>query len=888
MKETRPNPSDEPKKWVGGLVRIIRRVVNLGVMDWTGQRIAKLRLSGFMLRRSDLGKRFALGVGKLRFFTARFRHSQGEQVYSIRRGTSAIWNLASLACSPLVWAAFVIAVFVGVPMQYDMLATSQGWTPLPMPAVKSETYLAFLGTVGPTAAGLLALFFTAISVVASTSYAKVPTDIRLLVAQDDLNRRYLCLLAHTAAVALIGVALHALGVPPSTALAGYVIVIACVCLLAFFPLGVRTFALFDPSTLAGRPVQKFGRAVRSVRRHGRRWLDPSFQNHANVVAGQQLRLLADLVQFGITEDRPSHKVVLDLATSVNRLARLYTTKKPGIPSDSLWFTRRAEFERWEVASSSMTAVALQTGVAPHPEAIPDHGFVEARCTEMTIRCLRRLLARDAIGEAVDVLVQINSTATAYARLFGQAESIQLVAATRNILVDHLKSADPTVEPLKQFHLVDIQCVAALAPILNAAIPLTEEPVEKLVCHEDGLLRLNRRRLCSTTHPRCVLNSAEDLLQRLEFEKSVEGVIRTQPWYIRQVIALGYAEAIREVIGGIVKTVEQEFVEPATGLIHAKRAPPAGWWLQRGIEACRKAKHRIEALEDRYAELKGFHVTEVPWLTSGAEEALPKIEGARGKIVRLLAGIVPDLCQMPAGGSLPDLPGQTRAQVAEELILLMERKQEDGFAELFVSYFKATTAVCDHFLDLAQQPGKQDYIRVAMDAMLDLMDVSGLAFLFTELNGTRFRSVVTRAWDLYFDQAADKPAMVKAWYGAVGSRLTLPIFSSSAMQRQEWGQRFAHTMADQGIDADRHYGMPRGRRRVAPHPSSVIESIIVNLGHLTTGAHDYFGALYLSAREEAKGIKMPSEIEHCIHTIERAKARRKEPRDEKTQGEPLEK
>jgi len=73
-----------------------------------------------------------------------------------------------------------------------------------MPAVASDAYLALLGTVGPTAAGLLALFFTAVSVVASTSYAKVPTDIRWLVAQDDINRLYLRLLAHTAAVALIG------------------------------------------------------------------------------------------------------------------------------------------------------------------------------------------------------------------------------------------------------------------------------------------------------------------------------------------------------------------------------------------------------------------------------------------------------------------------------------------------------------------------------------------------------------------------------------------------------------------------------------------------------------------------------------------------------------
>lgn len=882
MNRNSPNPSAEPKAWVVGIVRIVRWLANLGVIKSTRQRIARWRLASFLLGRSDLGKRFAVAVGKLNFFTARFTHGQGEQVHSIRRSASALWNVTSLALSPLVWAAFAIAVLVGLPILYERLATSRGWIPLPMPAVESDTYLAFLSTVGPIAAGVLALFFTAVSVVASTSYAKVPTDIRLLVAQDDLNRRYLRLLAHTAAVALIGVALHALGVPPSITLAGYVVVITCICLLAFFPLGVRTFALFDPSNLTSYPEQRFVRAVRSVTRHSRRWSDPPFQNHANRIAERQLRLLADLVEFAISENRPRHKVLLDLATSINWLAQSYSTHKSSIPSDSLWFTRRPEFERWDVASSAATGIALETGVTLQPVAVPDHAFVETRSTEMTMKCLGHLLARDALDEAASLLFEINRTATAYARHFGHAESSYLVAASKRILLDYLKTADPSVEPLKHLQLVDVQSVAAMAPILDAARVLSEGSVERFVHHEAPLLQLDRRGLYRQSHPRCVLKAAEDLLQRLKFEKSVERVIRTQPWFVRQIIALGYAEAVRDVIAGIVKTIKEEFVEPAAELIHATRPLTAGVWLQRGIEACHKAKDRVEALDARYAELKRFHVTEVPWLPSGADEALKKVETARAETIHLLAGVVPDLCHMPAGGSLPDLLGQTRARVAEELILLMERKQENGFGELFVSYFNATTAVYGHFRDLAQQPGKEDYIRGAMDTMLDLMDVSGLAFLFSELDGTRFRALVASGWDLYFNQAADKPATIKAWYGALSSRLTLPIFSPSAMQRQAWGQRLAHAMADRGIDVDRHYDYPWGRRPVARHPSPVIDSVIVNLGHPMTDARDYFGALYLSERREAEGIEMPPQIEECIKAIERARNRQKEARDEKAE------
>ena len=110
---------------------------------------------------------------------------------------------------------------------------------------------------------MLALFFTAISVVASTSYAKITTNVRVLVAQDDLNRRYLRLLAHTSAVSLVGLGLHAVSISPSSILAAYVAVIAGICLLAFFPLGIRTFALFDPSNVTSYPLRALVRAMRA-------------------------------------------------------------------------------------------------------------------------------------------------------------------------------------------------------------------------------------------------------------------------------------------------------------------------------------------------------------------------------------------------------------------------------------------------------------------------------------------------------------------------------------------------------------------------------------------------------------------------------------------------
>ncbi len=855
---------------------------------WSNRAVAWLRfqfrnwmLLPFMLRRTVAGRKLIQQGGRLRFYGHRLAFAQRERMSSARLGSTSAWQLTQLAFTPLVYAALAVTVLVGSPIAYHELAIARGWRPLPLSYLAADSYIALMGTVAQAAAAMLALFFTAISVVTSTTYAKVPTGIRSLIARDDLNRRYLRLLAHTAATSTAGLGLHALGAPASSLLGGYVILLAGISLLAFLPLGIRTFALFDPSNLTDSPARDFGRAVNMVTHRAARWLDPSFQHHANRIAQTQLQILDDLIVFGFTEGRSRQGALLEMATTINRLSRFYIVRKSSIPSDSLWFTRRAEFKRWEVSSSAMTGIALQTGVAPPPESIPDWGFYESRSTQMTAACLHHLFAHGAFDEVVSLLFEVNSTATVYSRQFEQDESLRLVRAVRAVVLEGLKATDKNVQPLKHLQIVDVLCVAALSPILTAGRALSNEPIDELIAAERPLLGLDRRGLYTSARPRKVLKEAEYLLDRLAFERSVEGSISTQPWYVREVIALAYAEVIRDAVQVIVATLDDEFVSPATDLVKAGRTVCAGGWLHRGIEACHKARDQIAALETRYIELKRLHVSDARWLPSGAEDALASVETARVRIVQLLAGVVPELCALPFGGTLPDLLGQTRAWLAQELVLMMERKNEIGFADLFLGYFNASLATHRQLVEFAKQPECQDYIRVAMDAILDVMDVSGLALLFSELDGTRFGELVACAWDFYFKQAADKPAVVRAFYAAIESKLALPVFSPSAMQRQEWGRRLAIAMSDRGIAMDR-YGDPSwGRRSVKPHPSSVIESVAVTWGHPMDDPHEYFGALYLAGREEAHGIDAPHAVQSCMQAIKLAKQRQMEFNDEPT-------
>src|SRR5688572_24024611 len=278
----------------------------------------------FLLRRSRSGRWIAKTWSAIRFRVGRLTYSQRERVDAARLGSHSAWTLIQLAVAPLLLAALALIVFGGGPFLYGRLATQFG---LPIllrfPPVDPQSFSGVSGSIAQATAAVLALFFAAISVVASTAYARITVEVRSLIAHDPLNRRYLRVLAHVTAASLGAAALPSAGYVPSSALLWYLVIVAGICMAAFLPLGVRTFALFDPDSLSVYPARTFSRALQAVTKGGYQWLDPTFQNHANRVATSQLDLLDDLLAFVISEARSRNNAVVALIRQVLRVAAYY-------------------------------------------------------------------------------------------------------------------------------------------------------------------------------------------------------------------------------------------------------------------------------------------------------------------------------------------------------------------------------------------------------------------------------------------------------------------------------------------------------------------------------------------------------------------------------------
>ena len=423
-------------------------------------------------------------------------------------------------------------------------------------------------------------------------------------------------------------------------------------------------------------------------------------------------------------------------------------------------------------------------------------------------------------------------------------------------------------------LCEAFCIACLEPILHTSQTLVSFGVARLIDVHKGVTQRSPRHLYGQQHPRMVLKALEDLRDRLRFERDVEGHIETLEWYTRQIALFEYADYIRECMAGIVNLVDHELVDVGKKFVDVQCTGPAAVWLHRAIEACHKADDQINALKELHEQLCGMKILDFEWHEHGAESLLGRIAKLRRETVHLMARLVPDLAVLPLDDRMPDFLGNTRAVLAEELVDLMDSKEEETFLEVFTAFFRSTLAIHERIREDACKPGKRDLLRVAEEMILDVLSLSGLAYLYEELDGTGYGRIVRNVWDNFLTQSQNPQAFVQWCYFVIDDKLRLPIFSSSAMMRQQWEQRFVASMVQRGVPVERDYFEERmtGQRH-EPHRSAVIDSIHVHLGHMFRSLHGVFGALYLAETSWTEGLEIPRDVTEWIEAIRRTQERR---------------
>lgn len=151
-----------------------------------------------------------------------------------------------------------------------------------------DSFVELLSVSASIAGAFLALYFTAVSVVVSTVYAKVQGNVRSVVLKDKISNAYVSQVAMLGVVSLLLLSLIALGYLPSFINLTFVLLLGIASFYSFIQLSLRIFYFFDPTHLVDYLTPEILEWVDKATAQGYQWLDKTFQNHYMINSANKL------------------------------------------------------------------------------------------------------------------------------------------------------------------------------------------------------------------------------------------------------------------------------------------------------------------------------------------------------------------------------------------------------------------------------------------------------------------------------------------------------------------------------------------------------------------------------------------------------------------------
>lgn len=225
--------------------------------------------------------------------------------------TKSLFSLLKIILSQLVLAILITIALQTTNSYFASVFTSMGFT---MPEVNNYGTLleAIIGVGGV----FIGLYYAAISTISGAIYARLPNNIRDLLAKEQVGNVYMRLLALLTSFAVCLLVFHTLGLEPILLAMPLLILGAGVMIIGFVQLGARAFYFFDPTILSYRLFKQLFQYHRQVQAGGYRWLDPSFQNYTHQRAQSTIDTLTAVSEIAGEEPYLNGRPFADLCKNL--------------------------------------------------------------------------------------------------------------------------------------------------------------------------------------------------------------------------------------------------------------------------------------------------------------------------------------------------------------------------------------------------------------------------------------------------------------------------------------------------------------------------------------------------------------------------------------------
>ena len=737
----------------------------------------------------------------------------------------------------------------------------------------------FLNTVVQLTGLFLTLYFTAISLIASAVYARVPGDVRTLAIDEKVGNVYIRVVAILGAISILYLVAGIVGI--HIGLIGLAVVgaLSIASLFSFLFLGKRTFNFFQPTAFVQYVVNDLAKWITLAAGAKRSTQTPSLQDYYRRRAETTLGTYRNIVSLATKEEfhRIEADALITLLQGTVDLAIFYADRKTAISSESLWFEKINKHAKWLTIGHVQLDMALRTGRPVDPELIPNFVWFEEWLETILYKTSSALTVRDDPRPWFKFANRLYYRLEKLARLFAVDEALllfrsqwkQIESLLDNCALQPASGSDETSQQLS-FYVGAIAFVFSdlMAISIGFAVRVEELTEESIRTLADDLLRDKPMVIYSSHLPRAVLSEGESISANLQAEKFVEGRIFTPQWYVSQMLARSFIEYFKGTCFQLVSEAEQVVGAKLDVYQSKDRYLFLAQITSSGIEMCDKLHTHLARIKQCVEMLNGFRrVQDIPWVDVDWKALHDRIAELHRRLMLAAAGILLRLDSLPSSRYWPDFFGQMYSFVAREAYLSMERGEDESFAKLFPPLFAASIAANQRLREELKDKDARTMLAWSTTPVQDIVELSGYAKLFSELDSKPFYDIVGKTWNTYLDTAGDASAVLKFITALLEYRVGSFFTAARDIERTTWQQSFERLLRDRGLLHD-YWDYDRSPKTT--HSSKLIQEFVKG-GVRIGSASDVFLVDFVMPRLAGQEVKFPYTAKHLADALAREAA-----------------
>jgi len=624
-------------------------------------------------------------------------------------------------------------------------------TPKPKYPESQDSVEGFISLIASISGVLLALFYPVLATIASSGYAKVNSSIRNLLFLEPVTQNYLGRLAFLTAYSVCVLLLTTFGIYPGNLIILFLAFLSLISLFNLLKIGSGVYSLFEPNTLATIAIKQIVDNMRNVTVKSAYWDNQSFQAFFRRQVEKDIEILKLLNVIAIEGVSINEKSFLNTTSNTLNLLEHYLDIKNNIPLKSRWFKNKSRHRSHFETDMKFRQLSIDTNTYIPPEEIPNNFWFEERIFDIY----------SEIGQKVSLL---ENQEMRYKYIFKSARVLMYLGHSFEYnLADKLIYKNYSIAKASLIHntkntyensksnLVLIEAVISSSirdyhlSFFQAIEFNTKERFNGKIKSIDWAKKSSLYKL---RFPYKLNSFFEEYFNYLENEKFIEGEQITPVWYITQHLTAEYLVLVNNNFKKIIEQIKT-FVIPL--IEHCKENNnhlAVSFACHCALEVIDKIKFRIPQINDILQEfsVNNLHEGSHTWTKIDTENAYLNLNKLNDRFVMDIAVSMEKIYHVKWNDNNPDVFARSFAIVSNEINSSFANKDLKKLKKIFPSFLKSASA---SFYSLYEDRYKDKYyhhLEVIYQIHIELMQLSGLAYVYSELFGIAFWDEIVKHWD----------------------------------------------------------------------------------------------------------------------------------------------